>query len=156
MESCFWRVCKGSGKYMTPNTKQNCNKSVNVCIQDIDIGSMTDSNINPVCDIKAGDTPSAGPPSAAEEELRAAEAAVARGDAGAEEELRRAQEKLDRLEEEQGINAAIPTRFEDLKTNRIKPLTVFGGVGGIMMMCLCLLLIIVIASKGGGRRGHRR
>ena len=164
MESCFGRVCTGSGKYIPPNTNQNCNKSVNVCIQDIDIGSMTDSNINPVCDIKSGDTSSAGPPqqSAAEEELEAAEAAVARGDAGAEEELKRAREKLDRLEQEQeqGFKAYIPTSLEDLKTNRKKQLTAFGGVGGFVMMCCCLLLIIMLASQGGGgaavRHGLKR
>ena len=157
MESCFGRVCTGSNKYIQPNTNQNCNKPVNVCIQDIDIGSMTDSNINPVCDIKSGDTPSAGPPqlSAAEEELQAAEAAVARGDAGAEEELQRAREKLDRLEQEQGIDAYIPKSLEDLKTNRKKQFATFGGVGGIMMCCCFLVLLVVIASKGGRRTVRR-
>jgi hypothetical protein len=160
MESCFGRVCTGSGKYIPPNTNQNCNKSVNVCIQDIDIGSMTDSNINPVCDIKAGDTPSAGPPppSAAQDEVEQAKEALARGDAGATEDLKRAQEKLDRLEEEKGVDAYIPKSLEDLKTNKKKQMGVFGG--GAFFMMLCLLILLVVLGSGGtvvqGRVGIRR
>ena len=169
MESCFGRVCTGAGKYIPPNTNQNCNKSVNVCIQDIDIGSMTDSNIQAKCDIKSNDgpsvsTPPAGspppPPSAQQEEaqseVEAAEAAVAAGEPGAEERLRKAKEKLADAEE-QGIDAYIPKSLEDLKTNRKKQFATFGGVGGIMMCCCFLLLLVVIASKGGGgRRSIRR
>ena len=167
MESCFGRVCTGAGKYIPPNTNQNCNKSVNVCIQDIDIGSMTDSNIQAKCDIKSNDTPSVStppagspppPPSAQQEEaqseVEAAEAAVAAGEPGAEERLRKAKEKLADAEE-QGIDAYIPKSLEDLKTNRKKQFATFGGVGGIMMCCCFLLLLVVIAGKGG-RRSVRR
>ena len=169
MESCFGRVCTGAGKYIPPNTNQNCNKSVNVCIQDFDIGTITDSNIVAKCDIKTNDgpsvsTPPAGspppPPSAEQEEaqseVEAAEAAVAAGEPGAEERLRKAKEKLADAEE-QGIDAYIPKSLEDLKTNRKKQFATFGGVGGIMMCCCFLLLLVVIASKGGGgRRSIRR
>ena len=160
MESCFGRVCTGSGKYIPPNTNQNCNKSVNVCIQDIDIGSMTDSNINPVCDIKAGDTPSAGPPppSAVEDEVERAKEALARGDAGAADDLKRAQENLDRLEEEKGVDAYIPKSLEDLKTNKKKQMGAFSG--GAFFMMLCLLILLVVLGSGGtvvqGRMGIRR
>ena len=167
MESCFGRVCTGAGKYIPPNTNQNCNKSVNVCIQDIDIGSMTDSNIQAKCDIKSNDgpsvsTPPAGspppPPSAQQEEaqseVEAAEAAVAAGEPGAEERLRKAKQKLADAEE-QGIDAYIPKSLEDLKTNRKKQFATFGGVGGIMMCCCFLLLLVVIAGKGGRRTVRR-
>jgi hypothetical protein len=154
MESCFGRVCTGAGKYIPPNTNQNCNKTVNVCIQDIDIGSMTDSNIKPVCNINSGDGDTPAEQQAAQSELEAAEAAVAAGEPGAEERLRKANEKLTDAEE-QGIGAYIPKSLEDLKTNRKKQFATFGGVGGIMMMCLCLVLLVVIASKGG-RRSVRR
>jgi len=154
MESCFGRVCTGAGKYIPPNTNQNCNKTVNVCIQDIDIGSMTDSNIKPVCNINSGDGDTPAEQQAAQSELEAAEAAVAAGEPGAEERLRKANEKLADAEE-QGIGAYIPKSLEDLKTNRKKQFATFGGVGGIMMMCLCLVLLVVIASKGG-RRSVRR
>ena len=172
MESCFGRVCTGAGKYIPPNTNQNCNKSVNVCIQDIDIGSMTDSNIQAKCDIKSSDgpasppsvsTPPAGsppppPPSAQQEEaqseVEAAEAAVAAGEPGAEERLRKAKQKLADAEE-QGIDAYIPKSLEDLKTNRKKQFATFGGVGGIMMCCCFLLLLVVIAGKGGRRTVRR-
>jgi len=159
MESCFGRVCTGAGKYIPPNTNQNCDKTVNVCIQDMDIGSMTDSNTKPVCNINSGDgdTPSVSTPAeqqAAQSELEAAKAAVAAGEPGAEERLKKAEEALKETEE-QGIGAYIPKSLEDLKTNRKKQFGAFGGVGSFMMMCLCLVLLVVIASKGG-RRGVRR
>ena len=156
MESCFGRVCTGAGKYIPPNTNQNCDKTVNVCIQDIDIGSMTDSNIKPVCNINSGDgdTPPSAVQEEAQNELEAAKAAVAAGEPGAEERLKKAEEAL-KATEEQGIGAYIPKSLEDLKTNRKKQFGAFGGVGSFMMMCLCLVLLVVIASKGG-RRGVRR
>ena len=164
MESCFGRVCTGSGKYIPPNTNQNCNKSVNVCIQDIDIGSMTDSNIIPVCDIKSGDTPSAGPPaqSATQDEYDEALAAVKRGDAGAAEDLIRAKEKLDRLKkkkkEEKEVpisikditsnpRSYIPKSLDDLKTNKKAQVGV-AGVAGLMMLCLILLLLVMVSGGG--------
>ena len=157
MESCFGRVCTGAGKYIPPNTNQNCNKTVNVCIQDIDIGSMTDSNIQANCDIKSSDggTPSAGsPPSVTPDELEAAKAAAAAGEPGAEERLKELEDRL-RESEESSFRAYIPMSLEDLKTNRKKQGGALGGVGSFMIICICLILLVVIASKGG-RRGVRR
>lgn len=160
MESCFGRVCTGAGKYIPPNTNQNCNKTVNVCIQDIDIGSMTDSNIQAKCDIKSSDGPSVStpptgsPPSVSQDELEAAKAAAAAGEPGAEERLKELEDRL-KESEENSITAFIPMSLEDLKTNRKKQFGAFGGVGSFMMMCLCLLLLVVIAGKGG-RRSVRR
>tara|TARA_B100001758_G_scaffold192036_1_gene169140 strand:+ start:358 stop:1929 length:1572 start_codon:yes stop_codon:yes gene_type:complete len=164
MESCFGRVCTGAGKYIPPNTNQNCNKSVNVCIQDIDIGSMTDSNIQAKCDIKSNDgpasppsvsTPPAGsPPPVSQEELEEAKAAAASGDPAAQARLKELEDRI-KESEENSITAFIPMSLEDLKTNRKKQFGAFGGVGSFMMMCLCLLLLVVIAGKGG-RRSVRR
>lgn len=151
MESCFGRVCTGAGKYIPPNTNQNCNKTVNVCIQDIDIGSMTDSNIQAKCDIKSSDggTPSAGsPPSVTPDELEAAKAAAASGEPGAEERLKELEDRL-KESEESSFRAYIPMSFEDLKTNRKKQGGALGGVGSFMVICICLILLVVIASKGG-------
>ena len=164
MESCFGRVCTGAGKYIPPNTNQNCNKSVNVCIQDIDIGSMTDSNIQAKCDIKSNDgpasppsvsTPPAGsPPPVSQEELEEAKAAAASGDPAAQARLKELEDRI-KESEENSITAFIPMSLEDLKTNRKKQFGAFGGVGSFMMMCFCLLLLVVIAGKGG-RRSVRR
>ena len=168
MESCFGRVCTGAGKYIPPNTNQNCNKTINVCVQDIDIGSMTDSNIVAKCDIKSNDgpasspasppsvsTPSAGsPPPVSQDELDAAREAAASGDPAAEARLKELEDRL-KESEENSITAFIPMSLEDLKTNRKKQFGAFGGVGSFMMMCFCLLLLVVIAGKGG-RRSVRR
>ena len=160
MESCFGRVCTGAGKYIPPNTNQNCNKSVNVCIQDFDIGTITDSNIVAKCDIKTNDTPSVStpptgsPPPVSQDELETAKAAAASGDPAAQARLKELEDRL-KESEENSITAFIPMSLEDLKTNRKKQFGAFGGVGSFMMMCLCLLLLVVIASKGG-RRGVRR
>ena len=160
MESCFGRVCTGAGKYIPPNTNQNCNKSVNVCIQDFDIGTITDSNIVAKCDIKTNDTPSVStpptgsPPPVSQDELEAAKAAAASGDPAAQARLKELEDRL-KESEENSITAFIPMSLEDLKTNRKKQFGAFGGVGSFMMMCLCLLLLVVIAGKGG-RRSVRR
>jgi hypothetical protein len=168
MESCFGRVCTGAGKYIPPNTNQNCNKTINVCVQDIDIGSMTDSNIQANCEIESNDgpasspasppsvsTPSAGsPPPVSQDELDAAREAAASGDPAAEARLKELEDRL-KESEENSITAFIPMSLEDLKTNRKKQFGAFGGVGSFMMMCFCLLLLVVIAGKGG-RRSVRR
>jgi hypothetical protein len=152
----------GAGKFIPPNANQGCDAPIQICAQEFNINSMSNSDITATCEQQAntGSPPSAGSgPSPAEQalqkELEEAEAAVDRGDAGAEEELKRVKEKLKKLEEEKGINAYIPKSLEDLKTNRKKQIATFGGVGGMMMMCLLLLLLVVVASKGG-RRGVRR
>ena len=155
MESCFGRVCTGAGKYIPPNTNQNCNKTVNVCIQDIDIGSMTDSNIQANCDIKSSDGSSVGSsPSVTPDELEAAKAAVAAGEPGAEERLKELEDRL-KESEESGFRAYIPMSLEDLKTNRKKQGGALGGVGSFMIICICLILLVVIASKGGRRSVSR-
>ena len=48
MESCFGKVCAGD-VYIPQNANQNCDKSVNVCIQDITIGSLAGSNMSAAC-----------------------------------------------------------------------------------------------------------
>ena len=154
MESCFGRVCTGAGKYIPPNTNQNCNKTVNVCIQDIDIGSMTDSNIQANCDINSGGGDTPADQEAAQSELEAAKAAVAAGEPGAEERLKKAEEAL-KGTEESGFRAFIPMSLEDLKTNRKKQAGAFGGVGSFVIVCICLILLVVIASKGGRRSVKR-
>jgi hypothetical protein len=162
MESCFGRVCTGTGVFIPPNSNQNCDKSVNVCIQDIDIGSMTDSNITPVCDIKSGDgSPSVSEPSAAQDsaksELDEAKAAVARGDDGAQERLDAAEAALDAADEsagETGPKAYIPKSLDGLKNDRKQQIGA-GVMGALVLGCMMMLLLLV-ASAGGGGPAKRR
>jgi hypothetical protein len=157
MESCFGRVCTGTGVFIPPNSNQNCDKSVNVCIQDIDIGSMTDSNITPVCDIKSGDgSPSVSEPSAAQDsaksELDEAKAAVARGDDGAQERLDAAEAALTAADEsvgETGPRAYIPKSLDGLKNDRKQQIGA-GVMGALVLGCMMMLLLIVASASGGG------
>ena len=169
MESCFGRVCTGTGVFIPPNSNQNCDKSVNVCIQDIDIGSLTDSNIQATCDIDAGgDSPSVStPPSSsqlsAQEEIDEAKAALARGDAGAQERLDAARDALDAADEEAeeppsltdfrtNPRSYIPKSLDGLKNN--KKQQIGGGVTGALVLgCMMLLLLIVARASGGGGDG---
>ena len=157
MESCFGRVCTGTGIFMPPNVNQNCDKSINVCIQDIDIGSMTDSNFEAKCEIDAGDgSPSVSEPSAAQDsaksELEEAKAALARGDAGAQERVDAAEAALDAADEsagETGPRAYIPKSLDGLKNDRKQQIGA-GAMGALVLGCMMMLLLIVASASGGG------
>ena len=157
MESCFGRVCTGTGVFIPPNANQNCDKSINVCIQDIDIGSMTDSNFEAKCDIKSGDgSPSVSEPSAAQDsaksELDEAKAAVARGDDGAQERLDAAEAALAAADEsagETGPKAYIPKSLDGLKNDRKQQIGA-GVMGALVLGCMMMLLLLVVSTSGGG------
>ena len=157
MESCFGRVCTGTGVFIPPNSNQNCDKTVNVCIQNIDIGEMTDSNITPVCDIDSGDgSPSASTPSPsqanAQSELEEAKAALARGDAGAQERVDAAEAALDAADEsagETGPKAYIPKSLDGLKNDRKQQIGA-GVMGALVLGCMMMLLLLVASAGGGG------
>ena len=164
MESCFGRVCTGTGVFIPPNSNQNCDKSVNVCIQDIDIGSMTDSNIQATCDIDAGgDSPSVSTPPtssqlSAQEELDEAKAAVARGDPGAQERLDAAEAALDAANEaagETGPKAYIPKSLDGLKNDRKQQIGA-GAMGALVLGCMMMLLLLVVGASGSGGRPVKR
>jgi hypothetical protein len=157
MEACFGRVCTGTGVFIPPNANQNCDKSVNICIQDIDIGSMTDSNIEAKCDIDSGDgSPSVSEPSAAQDsaqsELEEAKAALARGDAGAQERVDAAEAALDAADEsagETGPKAYIPKSLDGLKNDRKQQIGA-GVMGALVLGCMMMLLLLVVSTSGGG------
>jgi len=164
MESCFGRVCTGTGVFIPPNSNQNCDKSVNVCIQDIDIGSLTDSNIQATCDIDSGSPPSVDNPSPsqanAQSDLDEAKAAVARGDPGAQERLDAAEAALGAADESAvkpisltdfrtNPRSYIPNSLDGLKTNRKQQIGA-GAMGALVLGCMMMLLLIVASASGGG------
>jgi hypothetical protein len=158
MESCFGRVCTGTDVFIPPNSNQNCDKSINVCIQDIDIGSMTDSNIEAKCDIKSGDgSPSVSEPPtssqlSAQEEIDEAKAALARGDPGAQEKLDAAEAALTSADEsagETGPKAYIPKSLDGLKNDRKQQIGA-GVMGALVLGCMMMLLLLVASAGGGG------
>ena len=157
MESCFGKVCVGD-VFIPANANQNCDKSVNVCIQDITIGSLADSNMSAACNIDSGgDGPSVStPPTSSQEsaqsELEEAKAAVARGDAGAQERLDAAEASLDAANDaagETGPKAYIPKSLDGLKNDRKQQIGA-GVMGALVLGCMMMLLLIVAAASGGG------
>ena len=72
MAPCFGKVCVGK-KYIPENSNQNCNRPVQVCVQDFNIQSIADSTIYATCDQtantntqpSAGDSPSGQAPTPA-------------------------------------------------------------------------------------------
>jgi hypothetical protein len=133
-------VCTQSGQYQPMQGADVCSQTIAVCQQDLNLygdvasGALVEIDQSMRCEAKTEQAPSAG----------TGDTGGGGGGGGGGDE------------EEEGVDAYIPKSLEDLKTNRKKQLTAFGGVGSFMMMCLCLLLIIVLASKGGGRRSVRR
>jgi hypothetical protein len=126
MEGCFEGVCQGA-KYVPENANQNCDRSVQICVQDFDFNSISGgSTINATCNQTAntgtppsvGDGPSGG---------------GGGGGGGG------------------GIDDYIPRSIDELKTDSKKQMAV-GGVGALFLMC-CLLLIVVLVSSGGGGGG---
>jgi len=133
-----------------------------VCIQDIDIGSLTDSNIQATCDIDSGgDSPSVSEPSPAQDsaksELEEAKAAVARGDDGAQERLDAAEAGLDAADDaagETGPRAYIPKSLDGLKNDRKQQIGA-GVMGALVLGCMMMLLLIVASASGGGSAKKR-
>ena len=158
MESCFGQVCTGTGVFIPANVNQNCDKPVNICIQDITIGSLADSNMSAACNIDSGgDSPSVSTPPtssqlSAQEDLEEAKAAVARGDAGAQEKLDAAEAALGAADDaagETGPRAYIPKSLDGLKNDRKQQIGA-GVMGAIFMACCMMLLLIVASASGGG------
>ena len=162
MESCFGQVCTGTGVFIPANVNQNCDKPVNVCIQDITIGSLANSNMSAACNIESGSPPSVSTPAqeSAQSELEEAEDAVARGDPGAQERLDAAREALDAADEEaeeppsltdfqNNPKAYIPKSLDGLKNSKKQQIGA-GVTGALILGCMMMLLLLVVGASGGG------
>jgi hypothetical protein len=166
MAPCFGGVCVGN-KYLPAGYNANCNRAVNICVQNFDIQGIADSTINAVCDIKSGSPSSVSDgesgPSAedivaqenlktAQQELAAAEAAVAAGEPGAEERLAAAKATVDdakkEAEKDEGFAAYIPKSIDGLKTDQKQQIGA-GAMGAIVLGCMMILLLLVAGGGGG-------
>lgn len=165
MESCFGQVCTGTGVFIPANVNQNCDKPVNVCIQDITIGSLANSNMSAACNIESGSPPSVSTPAqeSAQTELEEAEDAVARGDPGAQERLEAAREALEEADEDaeeppslvdfqNNPKAYIPKSLDGLKNNQKQQIGA-GVAGALILGCMMMLLLLVVGASGGGGGG---
>ena len=152
MEPCFGGVCQGN-VFQPAGYNSNCNRSVQVCVQDFDFQSMADSQINATCNLtsnrdtqpSAGDgsgTPSYTPSGAPSGTTYPTGSTAATLDTSFRSKL------------PEFLRPYVPVSIDEVKTDSSKQLGV-GGVGSLFMMCCCLLVIIVLATSGGGESGGR-
>jgi len=141
MEGCFEGVCIGD-KFIPENANQNCDKPVQICVQDFDFNSISGgSTINATCNQTAntGTPPSVGDgPSGGGGETPSSGGGGGTPSSGGG-----------------GIDEYIPRSIDELKTDSKKQMAI-GGVSSLFLMCCCLLIIIVLASSGGGGGGPSR
>ena len=154
-------ICSGANKFIPANNQAGCKTTIQICAQDINVGSMSESDIKASCELNASDGSSAGappptPPSSsqlsAQQEIDEAKAALARGDAGAQEKLDAAEAALAAADEavgETGPKAYIPKSLDGLKNDRKQQIGA-GVMGALVLGCMMMLLLIVVSASGGG------
>ena len=152
-------ICTGANKYIPDNNQAGCKTTIQICAQDINVGSMSESDIKASCELNASDGSSAGEPPApspaqdsAKSELDEAKAALVRGDAGAQERVDAAEAALAAADEsagETGPKAYIPKSLDGLKNDRKQQIGA-GVMGALVLGCMMMLLLIVASASGGG------
>ena len=152
-------VCAGGNKYLPLENQAGCKTTIQICKQDINVGSMSESGIKASCSLNATDGSSVSEPPAsspaqesAQSDLDEAKAAVARGDPGAQEKLDAAEAALDAADEsagETGPKAYIPKSLDGLKNDRKQQIGA-GAMGALVLGCMMMLLLIVASASGGG------
>ena len=126
MEPCFGGVCQGN-VFQPAGYNSNCNRSVQVCVQDFDFQSMADSQINATCNLSSDSGSSAG----------GGDGGSGGGGGGG------------------GIGDYIPKSIDEIMTDSKKQMAV-GGVGSLFLMCCLLIIIILITLGGRGESGRLR
>jgi hypothetical protein len=149
-------VCAGGNKYLPLENQAGCKTTIQICKQDINVGSMSESDIKASCSLNATDGSSVSEPSAAQDsaksELDEAKAALARGDAGAQERVDAAEAALTSADEsagETGPKAYIPKSLDGLKNDRKQQIGA-GVMGALVLGCMMMLLLLVVSTSGGG------
>jgi hypothetical protein len=153
-------ICTGGDKYIPDNNQAGCKTTIQICAQDINVGSMSESDIKASCELNASDGSSAGEPPApspaqdyAKSELDEAKAALARGDPGAQEKLDAAEAALDTAGET-GPKAYIPQSLDGLKNDRKQQIGA-GAMGALVLGCILIIVMIAVSSSGGGKKRFR-
>jgi hypothetical protein len=141
MEGCFEGVCQGA-VYKPENSNQNCDRSVQICVQDFDFNTISGgSTINATCNQTAntGTPPSVGdgPSGGGGRSGSGSGSGGGSGGGGG------------------GIDDYIPRSIDELKTDSKKQMAV-GGVSALFLMCCLLLVVVLVSSSGGGGGGPSR
>ena len=154
-------VCTGDNIYIPNNDQAGCKTTIQICKQDITVGSMQESDIKASCELNASDGSSVSEPPtssqlSAQEEIDEAKAALARGDAGAQERVDAAEAALDAADEsagETGPKAYIPKSLDGLKNDRKQQIG--AGAMGAIFMAFCMMILLIVVSSGPAKRRFR-
>jgi hypothetical protein len=152
MEGCFEGVCQGA-VYKPENANQNCDRSVQICVQDFDFNSISGgSTINATCNQT---TNSGSPPSVGDGSSYTPSGAPS----GTTYPSGSISEKLDtsfRSKLPEFIRPYVPVSVDEVKSDSTKQLGVGGVTASIVIFCLVIIVLLVAGSGGGGGRGPSR
>ena len=134
LEKCFGGVCTGTNKFLPPGHDLRCNSSVNVCVQEVNVESLNDSDMTLTCDIDSGGEPSVGTGGGG-----------GGGGGGGDTE----QETITIPRSVEEVRSFLPTNINDLRTSKKKQVGV-ATVGGSFMSVICVILLIIATTMGAG------
>jgi len=138
LEKCFGGVCTGTNKFLPPSHDLRCDSSVNVCIQDVNVKSLNDSDMTLTCDIDSGGEPSVG---------------TGGGGGGGGGDTEQETITIPRSVEE--VRSFLPTNLNDVRTSKKKQVGV-ATMGGSFMSVICVILLIIAGTMGAGPVARRR
>jgi hypothetical protein len=152
MEGCFEGVCQGA-KYVPENANQNCDRPVQICVQDFDFRSISGgSTINATCNQNAGTGTSVGDGSSGSPSYTPSGAP-----SGTTYPSGSVSEKLDtsfRSKLPKSVRPFIPVSFDEVKTDSNKMIGV-GSSGFSSIISIVLIIVLLVASSSGGSGGGR-
>src|SRR5210317_907622 len=153
MEGCFEGVCQGA-KYVPENANQNCDRPVQICVQDFDFNSISGgSTINATCNQNAGTGTSVGDGSSGSPSYTPSGAP-----SGTTYPSGSVSEKLDtsfRSKLPKSVLPFIPVSFDEVKTDSHKMIGV-GSSGFSSIISIVLIIVLLVASSSGGGGGPMR
>ena len=112
-------VCSGAGKYLPPNNQAGCKTTIQICSQDINVGTATGSEINATCELNAEGSGGGG---------------GGGGDGGVGGG---------------GLTAYFPQSLDGLKTDRKQQAGAVGIGTSFMSICMVLILLVISSGGGG-------
>jgi hypothetical protein len=125
-------VCAGANKYIPPSHTTGCKTTIQICAQEINVETATDSDIKAQCELNAEDGSSGG------------------GGGGDTE-----QETITIPRSVEEVRSFLPTSIDDLRTSKKKQVGVSTVGGSSASMICCVILLIVATTMGAGPVARR-
>ena len=135
-------ICAGANKYIPPNNTAGCKTTIQICKQDINVGTASGSDIKASCELNANEGSSAG-----------AGGGGGDGDGGGGGDTEQETITIPRSVEE--VRSFLPTSIDDLRTSKKKQVGVSTVGGSSMSMICCVILLIVATTMGAGPVARR-